>query len=79
MATCRKNSATLSKDLTLRSLIPDDEVFEDMALETPFDLLGLFEGGDFQNVFHGTGMMPNASFSIAVRSSITGRRTKRRG
>jgi predicted Zn-dependent protease with MMP-like domain len=23
---------------------PSDEVFEDMALETPFDLLGLFEG-----------------------------------
>ena len=23
---------------------PSDDVFEDMALETPFDLLGLFEG-----------------------------------
>ena len=23
---------------------PDDDVFEDMGLETPFDLLGLFEG-----------------------------------
>ncbi|KGF67573.1 Zn-dependent protease [Hoeflea sp. BAL378] len=23
---------------------PDDEIFEDMGLETPFDLLGLFEG-----------------------------------
>ena len=24
--------------------VPSDDVFEDMALETPFDLLGLFEG-----------------------------------
>ena len=23
---------------------PDDDIFEDMGLETPFDLLGLFEG-----------------------------------
>ncbi|MDF1608245.1 metallopeptidase family protein [Hoeflea sp. YIM 152468] len=23
---------------------PDDEIFEDLGLETPFDLLGLFEG-----------------------------------
>jgi predicted Zn-dependent protease with MMP-like domain len=35
----------LTKDLIIEiSDFPTDEVFEDMALETPFDLLGLFEG-----------------------------------
>jgi predicted Zn-dependent protease with MMP-like domain len=35
----------LTKDLVIEiSDLPTDEVFEDMALETPFDLLGLFEG-----------------------------------
>ena len=32
---------------------PDDDVFEDMALETPFDLLGLFEGRGISRTFHG--------------------------
>ncbi len=35
----------LTKDLIIEiSEFPTDDVFEDMALETPFDLLGLFEG-----------------------------------
>ena len=39
---------------------PDDEVFEDMALETPFDLLGLFEGRGISERFTAqTGDMPN--------------------
>ncbi len=39
---------------------PTDEVFEDMALETPFDLLGLFEGrGITERFTMETGEMPN--------------------
>jgi predicted Zn-dependent protease with MMP-like domain len=39
---------------------PDDEVFEDMALETPFDLLGLFEGVGLSERFSvETGDQPN--------------------
>ncbi|MDI7863085.1 metallopeptidase family protein [Rhizobiaceae bacterium n13] len=39
---------------------PTDEVFEDMALETPFDLLGLFEGRGISERFTmETGEMPN--------------------
>lgn len=39
---------------------PDDDVFEDMALETPFDLLGLFEGRGISERFSvETGTMPN--------------------
>ncbi|WP_422371930.1 metallopeptidase family protein [Hoeflea sp.] len=35
----------LTGDLTIVvEDFPDDEIFEDMGLETPFDLLGLFEG-----------------------------------
>ncbi len=42
----------LSKDLIIEIAdFPTDEVFEDMALETPFDLLGLFEGRDCRNGF----------------------------
>lgn len=41
----------LTKDLVIEiSDFPTDEVFEDMALETPFDLLGLFEGAVSPNV-----------------------------
>lgn len=39
---------------------PSDEVFDDMALETPFDLLGLFEGrGITERFTMETGEMPN--------------------
>ena len=39
---------------------PTDDVFEDMALETPFDLLGLFEGRGISERFTvETGEMPN--------------------
>jgi predicted Zn-dependent protease with MMP-like domain len=39
---------------------PDDDVFEDMALETPFDLLGLFEGRGITERFSvESGDMPN--------------------
>jgi len=39
---------------------PTDDVFEDMALETPFDLLGLFEGRGITERFTvETGEMPN--------------------
>ncbi|MGR6432758.1 metallopeptidase family protein [Rhizobium sp. PAMB 3182] len=39
---------------------PTDEVFEDMALETPFDLLGLFEGRGISERFSlETGELPN--------------------
>jgi predicted Zn-dependent protease with MMP-like domain len=35
----------LCQDLIIQiSDFPSDDIFEDMALETPFDLLGLFEG-----------------------------------
>ncbi len=35
----------LTRDLIIEIAdFPTDDVFEDMALETPFDLLGLFEG-----------------------------------
>ncbi|QEE45702.1 metallopeptidase family protein [Rhizobium sp. WL3] len=51
----------LSKDLIIEiSDFPTDEVFEDMALETPFDLLGLFEGQGLSERFSmETGLMPN--------------------
>jgi len=39
---------------------PTDDVFEDMALETPFDLLGLFEGRGISERFSmDTGDVPN--------------------
>ena len=39
---------------------PDDDVFEDMGLETPFDLLGLFEGRGLSERFTiETGELPN--------------------
>ena len=39
---------------------PTDEIFEDMALETPFDLLGLFEGRGITERFSiETGDLPN--------------------
>lgn len=39
---------------------PSDEIFEDMALETPFDLLGLFEGRGIGERFTlETGEFPN--------------------
>lgn len=39
---------------------PDDEIFEDMGLETPFDLLGLFEGRGIGERFTiETGELPN--------------------
>ena len=39
---------------------PTDDVFEDMALETPFDLLGLFEGRGITERFSmETGEVPN--------------------
>jgi predicted Zn-dependent protease with MMP-like domain len=39
---------------------PSDEIFEDMALETPFDLLGLFEGRGVGERFSlETGEFPN--------------------
>ena len=42
---------------------PEDDVFEDMALETPFDLLGLFEGRGITERFSvETGEMPNRIF-----------------
>jgi len=51
----------LSRDLIIEIAdFPTDEVFEDMALETPFDLLGLFEGRGISERFSmETGMMPN--------------------
>jgi predicted Zn-dependent protease with MMP-like domain len=39
---------------------PEDEVLEDLALETPFDLLGLFEGRGIAEKWNpGTGEWPN--------------------
>ena len=51
----------LTKDLIIEITdFPTDEVFEDMALETPFDLLGLFEGRGISERFTvETGEMPN--------------------
>jgi predicted Zn-dependent protease with MMP-like domain len=53
------------RDLTGNLIIevadfPTDDVFEDMALETPFDLLGLFEGrGITERFTMDTGDLPN--------------------
>ncbi|MDB5523327.1 MAG: Zn-dependent protease [Rhizobium sp.] len=51
----------LCQDLIIEiSDFPDDDVFEDMALETPFDLLGLFEGRGVTERFSvETGEFPN--------------------
>jgi len=51
----------LSGDVVLRiSDFPPDEIVEDMALETPFDLLGLFEGHGIGERFSlETGELPN--------------------
>ncbi len=51
----------LTLDLIIEiSDFPSDDVFEDMALETPFDLLGLFEGRGISERFTlETGQMPN--------------------
>ncbi len=51
----------LATNLVIRiAEFPDDEIFEDMALETPFDLLGLFEGRGIGERFSmETGEMPN--------------------
>lgn len=39
---------------------PDEDIFEDMGLETPFDLLGLFEGRGVSERFTiETGELPN--------------------
>lgn len=39
---------------------PDDQLFEDMGLESPFELLGLFEGNGIGERFSfETGEMPN--------------------
>jgi predicted Zn-dependent protease with MMP-like domain len=39
------NFRQLTEDLIIEvEDFPSDEIFEDMGLETPFDLLGLFEG-----------------------------------
>ena len=59
---------------------PTDEIFEDMALETPFDLLGLFEGpAASPSVFRSRrATCPIASRSIAGRSSTTGPKMTKR-
>lgn len=51
----------LTQDLIIEiDDFPDDEIFEDMALETPFDLLGLFEGRGISERFSiNNGEMPN--------------------
>ena len=51
----------LCQDLIIEiSDFPADDVFEDMALETPFDLLGLFEGRGVTERFSvETGELPN--------------------
>jgi predicted Zn-dependent protease with MMP-like domain len=51
----------LASDLIIQITdFPTDEVFDDMALETPFDLLGLFEGrGIGERFSFETGEMPN--------------------
>jgi predicted Zn-dependent protease with MMP-like domain len=51
----------LSGDVVLNVLdFPPDEIVEDMALETPFDLLGLFEGrGIGERFSFQTGELPN--------------------
>ncbi|HET7412799.1 MAG TPA: metallopeptidase family protein [Pararhizobium sp.] len=51
----------LSGDVLIHILdFPPDEIVEDMALETPFDLLGLFEGQGIGERFSvQTGDLPN--------------------
>jgi predicted Zn-dependent protease with MMP-like domain len=58
---------------------PTDEIMDDLALETPFDLLGLFEGAASPSA--GTrrpARARTASRSIAAPFSTTGPRTRRR-
>ncbi|MBW3099164.1 metallopeptidase family protein [Pseudohoeflea coraliihabitans] len=52
---------SLSTDLIIQvEDFPSDEIFEDMGLETPFDLLGLFEGRGLSERFTiETGEMAN--------------------
>lgn len=52
---------SLTGDLVIEIAdFPDDEIFEDMGLETPFDLLGLFEGRGLSERFAiETGELPN--------------------
>ena len=58
---------------------PDDDVFEDMALETPFDLLGLFEGrGIGERLPWKPARCRTGSRSTAGPSSITGPKTMKR-
>lgn len=51
----------LSENLAIEIAdFPTDEIFEDMGLDTPFDLLGLFEGQGLTERFSiQTGEMPN--------------------
>lgn len=55
------NFRQLSKDLAIEIAdFPTEEISEDMGLETPFDLLGLFEGRGLNERFSmETGEMPN--------------------
>ena len=58
---------------------PTDEIMDDLSLETPFDLLGLFEGRGIAERWNPqTGEGPTASRSTAAPSSTTGPRTRRR-
>ena len=51
----------LSENLAIEIAdFPTDDIFEDMGLDTPFDLLGLFEGRGLTERFSiTTGEMPN--------------------
>ncbi len=58
---------------------PDDQIIEDMGLETPFDLLGLLKVAASANVSAcRRAKAPIASRSTAVRSSTIGPNMKKR-
>lgn len=52
---------TLTGEVMIRvAEFPEDEVLEDLAMETPFELLGLFEGRGIAEKWNpGTGEWPN--------------------
>lgn len=58
---------------------PDDDVFEDMALETPFDLPACSRAAGFPNASRWRrANFPTASAFTGGLSSITGQRTTKR-
>jgi predicted Zn-dependent protease with MMP-like domain len=73
----REAFASLPKDFRVRTGdvvfmvqdFPDDDVVEDMELETPFDILGLFQGPDLADR-EGAYSSPSATMVVLYRRPI---------